>query len=1002
MKRSGHAVFQFAVLLIWLGILGQLQAGVTGKLKGRVIAQESGQPLIGANVIIEGESIGAATDANGEYFIIAVPPGKWNVKFLMIGYREMVVTAVEITSDHTTVVDVKLPVQVLEATGEVTVVAKRPLVDENVTSSTQFLSIDKLSQLPVSDTKEALMMQSGVFFDQTPVAGGLGSAGKGEKRYSIRGGSQDEVMWLINGVRTSTLTMGRADQGGSFTSVNLNAVQEVQVITGAFNAEYGNAQSGIVNVITKEGSSSLEASLDYIYGFPGQRHFGDYLYDLNDTSDYEIGVHWIDSTNKLDTSWWTDYRKNQIYDYRKIPDKTIYFTIGGPLFRIGERQATFFLSSQYKREAYTYPMPRDTRNLENVQLNLSLPLNPTMKFRIEGMYNHEGHATLQEGGDYVWMAKYYRGYGSLLDTYTSLLSATFNHALSAALFYDLKLSCYRSEFKEGPSQYSEIGKSSFVDIWGYQYYTGFDGYEEEGFVNYSFFFDKHTVQSDLSAVGSLNWQMNKYHFIKTGFEYHYNTMAELKDYRFTSYTQNPRFWFNRGLHETYHPIQAAVYLQDKMEFNSMIMNVGLRYDYFNANRDWFVNEGLYNLAIDPEYDAGADPDGDQVDSLGHVKYAFDNVLAKPRAAVKPYHMLSPRFSASFPITDRSILNFSYGHFYQVPQLDKMFAFSYLRPETVIKGMMAADEAAAATGDDPVHTPSSDGDPERVVTLTNDPLPPEKTVSFEVGLQHNINDIARLTLTAYYKNVFNQTEELIGIFDRRFYGWDPFKNEITSTMFYTGFLSGDYGDSRGIEVNLRTFFRSNITIDLNYSFSKATQGRASPVKIEYDEEGNETYTWDDETISAEKSYSRPHIFRANLYYAFNENQFGRYLAWLTNGTSASLLYSYVSGQGYTYLEEDDDPMWIFNNHRYPPIINTDLRLDKAIVIENWSTVKLFLKITNLFNRKNLRHMGEYFYGSQAYANYLETGKPYTEWIGYDISQITYYENRQFYLGLSYKF
>lgn len=1000
MKWRGKSGWLMISALIILNL--QLQAGVTGKLKGRITDQATGKPLIGANVVVEGESIGTAADVNGDYYIIAIPPGNYTIRIMMIGYRDMSVSDVEITSDHTTVIHAELLVQVLEADGEVIVVAQRPLVDENVTSSTQFISIEKLNQLPVSDTKEALMMQSGVFFDQIPVAGGLSSAGRGEKRYSIRGGSQDEVMWLINGVRTSTLTLGRADQGGSFTSVNMNAVQEVQVITGGFNAEYGNAQSGIVNVVTKEGGSQLEGSLEYIYGFPGQRHFGDYLYDLNDTSDYEIGIHWVDSTNSLDTAWLTDYRLNQIYDYRQIPDKTVYFTLGGPMFSMGDRKATFFLSTQYKREAYTYPMPRDTRDLENVQLNLSLPVNPKMKLRIEGMYNHEGHATLQEGGDYVWNAKYYRGFGSLLDTYTSLLSASFSHAPSTALFYDIKLSYYRSEFLETPGQYTETGQSSFVDIWGYQYYTGFEGYEEEGFVNYSFIYDKHTIQSDLSAVGSLNWQLTNYHFIKTGFEYHYNMLAELKNYRYTSYTQDPRYWFNRGLHETYYPIQGALYFQDKMEFKSMIMNIGLRYDYFNANRDWFVNEGLYNLAIDPEYDASKDEDGDQVDSDGHVKYSFENVLDKPRAAVEPYHMLSPRFSASFPVIEKSILNFSYGHFYQIPQLDKMFAFSYLRPETVIKGMMAADEAAETSGEDPDHIASSDGDPERVVSLTNDPLPPEKTVSFEVGLQHNISDIARLTLTAYYKNVFNQTEELIGIFDRRFYGWDPFKNQTTNTMFYTGFLSGDYGDSRGIEVNLRTYLKRNFTIDLNYSFAKATQGRASPVKVEYDEEGNATYAWDDETISAEKSYSRPHIFRANLFYSFKKNHISRYLSWITDGTSMSILYSYTSGQGYTYLEEDDNPMWIYNNHRYPPIINTDLRIEKKIEIGDIHALTAHLKVTNLFNRKNLRHMGEYFYGSQAYANYIETGEPYTEWIGYDISQITYFENRQFYFGLSYNF
>src|SRR5690606_25892622 len=111
--------------------------------------------------------------------------------------------------------------------------------------------IEELQRLPVIDAKDGVFLQAGVFFDPIPVAGGLGSAGRGEQRYSIRGGSQDEVKWYIDGARAASLVGGRADWGGSFTNINLNSIEEVQVMTGGFNAEYGEAQSGIVSVITK-------------------------------------------------------------------------------------------------------------------------------------------------------------------------------------------------------------------------------------------------------------------------------------------------------------------------------------------------------------------------------------------------------------------------------------------------------------------------------------------------------------------------------------------------------------------------------------------------------------------------------------------------------------------------------------------------------------------------------------------------------------------------------
>lgn len=984
-------------------------AGTTGKIKGRVADESTGSALVGANVIVVGTTLGAATDMQGEYYILQVPPGIYQLRILMMGYRDVRVTDVKVMTDHTTPLNVALSPTVLEAAEEVTVVAKRKIIQADITASTQFLGSEQISRLPVSDTKEALMNQAGVFFDAIPVGGSISTAGKGEARYSIRGGNQDEVLWFINGTRTSSLVQGKADRGGSFTNINLNSVREVQIISGGYNAEYGNAQSGIVNVVTKEGGHQFSGSAELIYGPPGQHHFGNYLYAIQDTSIKEFSDHTDPVTGKLDSVWWSPYRRNQIYDYRIIPDQTLLLTIGGPLLRIGEGLATFFLSSQLKRQSYTYPMPRDTRNLENVQANISLPFNPKFKIRIEGLYNHEAHATLQQYGDYVPQAKYYRGWGSLIDTYTSMLSLNWNHSPSTEFFYDLKLSYFQLEYIEGPGKYSMIGESRNPDIWGFQRYNvdwGDSTSVAEPFDAWSFTYDNHWITSDLSLVASFNWQVDQANFIKTGFEYRYNTYAEKKAIRNVSYNRDPRYWFNRGLHETFHPIEFAAYIQDKMEFQSMILNFGLRYDYFNPNREWFVNEGWYNLAIDPEYDAALDYDGDQVDDNGHVQFSFQNVLDKSRAPVDAHHMFSPRFGVSFPITENTVLHYNYGHFYQIPALDKMFMFSYFRPETILKGMIRADSIAAATGEEPAHAPSELGDPERVVSFTFDPLPPEKTISFEVGVKHNFRNWAVLDVTAFYKDVFNQTEELVGIFDRRIYGWNPYKGQITDTQFYTSHLPGDYGDSRGFEINLRTLFSASFSIDMNYSFSRAVQGRASPAKVEFDDSLNVSYTWDDQVekrIPVEKSYSRPHIFRGNIYLGYPESWQIPIVSRILHGTSASILYKYVSGQAFTYVT-DDDPPDTWNNYRYPSIITTDLRINREFKLGNVNRVTVFVRITNLFNRKNLRNIGYNYHiekVDELKKKFINTGEPtLIDLVDYDISQITYYEPRRFYFGLNY--
>ena len=80
------------------------------------------------------------------------------------------------------------------------------------------------------------------------------------------------------------------------------------------------------------------------------------------------------------------------------------------------------------------------------------------------------------------------------------------------------------------------------------------------------------------------------------------------------------------MHETINPIQFASFVQSKMEFESMIINLGLRYDFFNPNFAWFDEHNTYNPAINTSYDELMDPDGNQIDSLGNIQYAFENIF----------------------------------------------------------------------------------------------------------------------------------------------------------------------------------------------------------------------------------------------------------------------------------------------------------------------------------------------------------------------------------------
>lgn len=1002
LKKSASCkiIFRIRILIpvLILMICTNLIAGVTGKIQGTVVDKKTGEKLPSVNIIIVGTNLGSATDIDGEYFILQVPPGEYTVKFSMIGYKDYIVQDVKVRAELTTRIDAQLEETTLDIGGEVVVIAQRPVIQKDVTASIQFLGAEEIVRLPVTDAKEGLFVQAGVFFNPIPVVGGLGSAGRGETRYSIRGGSQDEIKWFFDGVRTASLVNGRADWGGSFTNLNMNSIQEVQIMTGGFTSEYGEAQSGVISVITKEGSENYHASVDYIYGFQGQHHFGNYLYDPKTQKEF------LDNTladGTLNPSWWTPYRQRQIYDYREIPDQTLYASLGGPLFTFNDMPFRFFISTQLKRQAYTLPHPRSTRNLENLFVNLSTR-GKDIRLRINGSYNHDAHSTLQENGDFTNQAKYYRGWGSLLDTYNWSLAGLFTHVLNTDLFYELKLSSYNINYKEKPSEFTELGRSQNPTLFGFMRY---DGFENEPFDQYSPIIKNAASSGDISLVGNVNWQFNSTNLLKGGFEFRYNTYSEKESWRLPSFTDNLDDWINRGLNETYHPIQFALYIQNKMEFESMILNIGLRFDYFDPNRMWFERSNYFNLAIDPLYDVAKDPDLDQVDSLGHVKYSYENVLNKKRIPARSYSMLSPRFGVSFPITENSLLHFNYGHYYQMPPLDQMFEFLYFKPVNLVEKIIAERNLAQQEGREPKHIPSNDGDPERVVAYTAEPLKPQKTIMFEAGIKHNFNDIAVLDVTAFYKDVFDQTDERVGLFDRSVRGYDPFKNQISSNQSFAAYFPGDYGDSRGFEISLRSLFSKYINFDLNYSFSRSTTGRASPKRVTFDENGNATYEWDTEVnkrIPTELSFSRPHILRVNLYLSYPDYEENSIVNSILNGATLSILYRFISGQTFTYLQPNDSPD-TYDNYRYPASHNVDLKIDKLFKITASHEFIVYLQITNVFNTKNLRSYGDVVFDANATKDYVENGKISTaDAAGYDIGWQSYYDKRRFYLGAKYSF
>ncbi len=244
MTRNNLTILTF---LLYLFLTNNLFAGTSGKISGIVIDAGTKEPLIGCNIILVGTSLGAATDINGEFFILNIPPGSYDVKAMMIGYTPIIMKDLEVVVDLTSRADFNLSMEVI-AGQTVTIVAEKPTVRLDQTSMAAVVGTKQIDNLPVAEVGDIIELQAGIVRD---AGGGL----------HIRGGRSGEVSFWVDGISTTD----SYDGSSVGEEVQNSSIQELQVISGTFNAEYGNAMSGIVNVVTKDGGNKLEGGLE-IYG----------------------------------------------------------------------------------------------------------------------------------------------------------------------------------------------------------------------------------------------------------------------------------------------------------------------------------------------------------------------------------------------------------------------------------------------------------------------------------------------------------------------------------------------------------------------------------------------------------------------------------------------------------------------------------------------------------------------------------------------------------------
>ncbi len=724
----------FSLICILLSLIGPLiYAGTTGKIAGKIIDKSTGEALIGANILIIGSTIGASSDIDGNYFILNIPPGEYQVKASMIGYSSFTIQKVRVSVDQTTKIDFELSPESIEL-ADVLVTAEKPLVRKDLTSTEANINGDDISMLPLEDVSAVVNLQAGVVDGH------------------FRGGRGNEVKYLIDGVPVNDVYSGQ-----SSLSAEVNSIEEIQVLTGTFNAEYGEALSGVVNQVTKIAGDKLNGNISAYSGDYVSSHKDIFtnIDHISPTDVYNIQgnlsgpVPGLENLIKFFFSGSYNYDAGAIYGQRIFnPSDSSNFSANNP--------ADWYVGATGDK-AY---VPMNFNRKLSLQGKLALNVGGGKGIVLSGLYQDNKYRDydhiyrLNPDGDYQKFQKSFLGIAS----YTLLLS---NSA-----FIDISASGLRSEFKqyvyEDPLDPRYVNPDRKKDVSGNAFLTG-------GTENWHF---NHTTTS-FTGKSDITWQVDNINQIKSGIDFTFHKL-NYEDFQIiidATSDYKPMIpapgAFNFNTYQA-NPFQFAYYAQDKIELDYLIVNVGLRFDYFEPDGSYLKDPNQINL-------------------LDELQPPFpDSLLTK----AKSKYQLSPRIGLSYPISDKGAIHISYGHFFQIPPFENL----YRNPNFRIP----------LTGDFPENIGN---------TIGNADLEPQQTIMYEIGLQQALTDDLGITITGYYKDIRNLLASEIFI-----------KNEFRK---FSKLINKDYGSVKGITLSFEKRFSNGIGATIDYTFQVAKGSASDP-------------------------------------------------------------------------------------------------------------------------------------------------------------------------------
>lgn len=708
-------------------------AGTTGKIAGKITDKSSSEVLIGANVIIVGTSMGASADIDGNYFILNIPPGEYQVKASMIGYSSFTIQKVRVSIDQTTKIDFELNSESIEL-ADIVVTAEKSVVRKDLTSTEETISGENISMLPLEDVFAVVNLQAGVVDGH------------------FRGGRGNEVKYLIDGVPVNDVYSGQ-----SSLSAEVNSIEEIQVLTGTFNAEYGEALSGVVNQVTKIAGDKLDGNISFYTGDYVSSHKDIFtnIDHISPTNVYNIQgnisgpVPGLKNLVKFFLSGRYNYDEGSIYGKRVFnPSDSSNFSANDPAdWYIGATGDNAYVPMNFNRKL-------------SLQGKLAFNVGGGKGIVLSGLYQDNKYRDYDHGyklnpdGDYKKFQKSYLG----IVSYTLLVS---NSA-----FIDFSASGLRSEYKqyvyENPLSSFYVNPNRKQDVSGNSFLTG-------GTENWHF---NHTTTS-FTGKSDFTWQIDNTNQIKSGIDFTYHDL-QYQDFQIiidagsNFKPQIPKSGaFNFNTYQA-NPYQFAYYIQDKIEIDYLIVNVGLRFDYFEPDGKYLKNPNKINL-------------------LDELQPPFPDSLLT--SATSKYQ-ISPRIGLSYPMSDKGAIHISYGHFFQIPPFENL----YRNPNFRIP----------LTGDFPENIGN---------TIGNADLEPQQTTMYEIGLQQALTDELGITITGYYKDIRNLLAAEIFI-----------KNEFRK---FSKLINKDYGSVKGVTLSFEKRFNNGIGATVDYTFQIAKGSASDP-------------------------------------------------------------------------------------------------------------------------------------------------------------------------------